>query len=276
MRTGRMQTTTNDFLSEYDKGFLNELAGSIADFYCPRGVVNPEVIAEKCKISYNYSEYGDSYDGLIEHLNGKFHIFINIERLQHAFSDRARFTFAHELGHYFIDTHRNSLLQGMSPSHGSFTGFVRKNRAERQADYFASCLLLPEERFVKDCNRRKFSFKILQELSKKYQVSISATSLRFCAIGNHPIMVVYSFKGKIKWHWNSNDFPYWKLKHGKEKLPEDTVAGEYFQLFRKPLTTQTVFAMDWFDNVWDSHTHRKFYEHCICQQDHALSIIWED
>jgi Zn-dependent peptidase ImmA (M78 family) len=139
-----MKKKNNDFLSVYDKESLNELASSIADFHFPRGVINPEIIAEKNNITYSYGNYDDSFDGLIEFRNNKFHIYINVDRLGHAYTERARFTFAHELGHFFIDSHRNSLKLGQSPSHCSFTGFVNNNKAERQADYFASCLLLPE------------------------------------------------------------------------------------------------------------------------------------
>ena len=128
----------NDFLSAHDRLNLNNLASSISDYYFPNGRVEPEIIAGKNGITFNYGEYADSFDGMIECENGQFHIYINTNRLQHAYSDRARFTFAHELGHFFIDNHRNALLSGKSPSHSSFTGFIVKNKAERQADYFAS------------------------------------------------------------------------------------------------------------------------------------------
>ena len=271
-----MKKKNNDFLSVYDKESLNELASSIADFHFPRGVINPEIIAEKNNITYSYGYYDDSFDGLIEFRNNKFHIYINVDRLGHAYTERARFTFAHELGHFFIDSHRNSLKLGQSPSHCSFTGFVNNNKAERQADYFASCLLLPEYKIHKDCHKRKFNFSLIQELAKKYQTSISATALRFSAIGNHPIMVVYSKKNEIVWYWSSDDFPYWKLRNGKYKVPEDTVVGEYFNLSRKPKNTQTVFAMDWFSNVWKSDINREFKEHCLYHDNQVLSIVWEE
>lgn len=276
MRTGRTQKNKSDFLSKYAKQELSSLAEGVSNFYCPTGLINPEVIAEKKGISFSYGNYENAFDGLIEHLNGQFHIYINNDRLKHPYTERARFTFAHELGHYFIDQHRNALRKGLSPSHSSFTGFVSKNYAEREADYFASCLLLPEVRFRKDVFRRKFKFEIIQELSKKYQTSFTATALRFASIGNHPIMVVFSYKGAIKWYWNSDDFPYWSLKHGKAKVPEDTVAGEYFKLNRSPDKRQEVFAIDWFTGVFDSDLNRKFYEQCLYHKGFVISVIWED
>lgn len=266
----------SDFLSQYDNEYLNCLASGIADYYFPHGRIEPEIISVKNNITFSYGEYGACFDGLIECEEQLFHIYINTDRLKHSYSDRARFTFAHELGHYFIDDHRNALLEGRSPSHSSFTGFVRKNRAERQADYFASCLLLPETRFKAFCFRKKFDFKIIRDLSKFFGVSISATALRFCAIGNHPIMVVYTHSNKIQWYWYSEDFPFKALKYGKDKLPEDTVAGEYFELQRQPTGQQPVFAMDWF-SIWNSsQAELPFFEQCIFNGKHCLSIIWEE
>lgn len=276
MRTERNQKNKGDFLSKPAKQELSLLAEEISNHYCPTGLVNPEIIADQRRISFSYGNYENAFDGLIEYLNGDFHIYINIDRLKHPYTERARFTFAHELGHYFIDHHRNALKMGHSPSHSSFTGFVSKNYAEREADYFASCLLLPEERFRKDIIKRKFKFEIIQELSKKYQTSFTATALRFALIGNHPIMVVLSYKGSVKWYWNSDDFPYWSLKHGKAKVPEDTVAGEYFKLNRTPENREEVFAIDWFSGVFDSDIDRKFYEQCLYYKNFVISIIWED
>ena len=276
MMTATVQMGTNDFLSDHTKREISQLAGEVSNFYCPEGLVNPEVIARKNEITFSYGNYGNSFDGLIEHLNGRFHIYINNDRLKHPYTERARFTFAHELGHYFLDHHRNALKKGLSPSHSSFTGFVSRNYAEREADYFASCLLLPEARFKEDVFRRKFTFEIIQELSKKYQASFTATALRFASIGNHPIMVVFSYKGAISWYWNSKDFPYWSLKHGKAKVPDDTVAGEYYRLKRSPEKRQDVFAIDWFRRVFDSDTNRKLYEQCLFHRDYVISVIWED
>lgn len=266
----------NEFLSRSNVEDLNELASGIADYYFPYGQIDPIVIATKNNISYSFGNYSDSFDGLIECENNDFHIFINLDRLSQAYSERARFTFGHELGHYFIDEHRNSLLKGLSPSHCSITGFQSRNRAERQADYFSSCLLMPESGFRKYCHRKKFEFRIIEELSKKYSTSKTATALRFCAIGNHPIMVVYAYKGKIKWHWSSLDFRFRWLKHGKDKLPEDTVAGEYFSIGRISSSTEPVFAMDWFDLKFSNQAELPFKEHCLMQGVHTLSIIWED
>ena len=52
-----------------------------------------------------------------------------------------RFSIAHELGHYFIDGH----LDHIGGSHASRAGFVSTDRYEREADFFAAGLLMPED-----------------------------------------------------------------------------------------------------------------------------------
>lgn len=266
-----------DFLESKQKEDIEDLAGYIANYYSPRNAVDVEEIAEKNCITFTYDDYGDAFDGLLEHSFGRFHIYININRLGHPYTERARFTFAHELGHFFIDNHRTALEQGLTPSHPSFTGFVSNNLAERQADFFASCLLLPKERVIKDCFRRKFEFRLIQELSKKYQTSLTATSLRYAVLGIYPIMVVYSIDNIIKWYWYTYDFPFYGLKYGKAKVPENTAVGEFFSKKVKYNSSEIVYADDWFKVFSNDDYNRQFFEHCIYGRNNSvISIIWEN
>lgn len=266
----------NKYLSDYRKQELSELAEFIAESYCPNNLINPELIANKLGITYSYGDYGNYFDGIIEHLNSEFHIYINIGRLRHSYTLRARFTFAHELGHYFMDGHRNALASGQIPAHSSFTNFSSEIHTEWEADYFASSLLIPRTRFVIDCKRRKFNFNLLDEFSKKYQTSLTSTAIRFAEIGNHPLLIVFCENNKIKWYWSSNDFPYKSLLYGKDKIPKNTVIGEYFQGKEVSKNTQEVWAMDWFNDVSKDDTNRNFFEHCVPFNSQAISFIWED
>lgn len=266
----------NKYLSLHRKNELSDLAEYIANFYCPDNVINPEYIATKNSISFCYGNYEQYFDGMIEHLNNKFHIYLNIDRLKHSHTVRCRFTFAHELGHYFIDEHRNALSSGLVPAHSSFTNFSSDKYVEWEADYFASSLLMPKQRFIKDCFKKKFNFLLLDQLSKKYQTSLISTAIKFADIGNHPILIIFGQENKIKWYWFSEDFPFKSILYNKFQIPEETVMGEYFNKQKKHETTQQVWAMDWFQYVSGDDTDRKFFEHCLPYKNQALSIIWEE
>ena len=270
-----MLKNKREILSEYRKNELSELAEDIAEFYCPDNLINPELIAKKKNITYSYGEYGNFFDGLIQCLDREFHIYINLERLKNPYAERSRYTFAHELGHFFIDEHRNSLISGKVPSHSSFTNFASENIVELEADYFAACLLMPRLRFQKDLLTRCFSFSLLSELQKKYQASLTATAIRFTEIGNHPIMIIYGVGGNIKWRWYSKDFRYKWLLGGGEKVPENSVMGEYFFIDRISKFTEEVWFEDWFEYVTKNDLGKSLYEHCIVSENKAISILWE-
>ena len=110
-------------LNAIRKTEFSELAEFIADEYCSGDLVTPLDIIKAKKITYSEGNYRKSFDGMIEHAFGKFHIYLNLDRVGHAYTPRARFTLAHELGHFFIDEHRNALSKGNVPSHPSFNNF---------------------------------------------------------------------------------------------------------------------------------------------------------
>lgn len=267
-------------ISEYRKKGLSDLAEFIADDYFPDTFVCPHKLAKKYGISCSFNDYGNAFDGLLEHQSGRFHIYLNSNNVKHIYEPRVRFTLAHELGYYLIDEHRNALKSGLTPSHPSFTNFSSDNEVELEADFFASSLLMPKSRLIKDVNRRKFTFNIIEELATKYQTSITATLIKFASIGNHPIMIVCSINKIIKWFKYSDDFPFKYIDTLPEfKVPINTAAGRYFYEngIKNEGETDLVYAEDWFKLYNENDYGRHFNEHCIYSDRNkfVLSVIWE-
>lgn len=63
-------------INDNRKREIAELAEYIANEYCPSTIVDPEIIARGSGITFNYGEYGDAFDGLLEHESGDFHIYL--------------------------------------------------------------------------------------------------------------------------------------------------------------------------------------------------------
>ncbi|RPG31137.1 MAG: ImmA/IrrE family metallo-endopeptidase [Muricauda sp. TMED12] len=263
---------TNHFDERVDKdGIITDLASGISKYFIKSyGEIDPEVIAVENGITYSYGDYGDSCDGMLEFLDGEFHIFINTRGK--TISNRARFTFAHELGHFYIHEHANALINGSAPAHSSFTGFKSEQIIERQADHFAANLLMPEELVIKAYRRkRKFEFETIVTISKEFQVSLTAALYRVFMLDLHPMMIVKSKNGKIIGNpARSNDF-YYKL-NDKRNLPEDSLAMDFFSKGLKSKNSRELWAMDWFDTDGSG----KVFEHCIYyeNQDMVISVIW--
>jgi len=197
---------------------IGALAESIADEYCPNGKVNPRLIADNLGISVSFGRYSDSFDGLLEYRKGRFHIYCNLDRVESQDSPRARFTVGHELGHYFIDEHRNALISGRVPSHQSLCEFESDNPVEREADFFSANLLLPKNRFMKSARQEDIGLGSILYLSSKFGASVTSTAIRYVeeAIGQAAII-----------KWNQEGYQWKKIsdsfyKRGFRKTIEST------------------------------------------------------
>jgi Zn-dependent peptidase ImmA (M78 family) len=261
-------------INSTSKEFIKDLAEFIASEFAEKQTPLEKII-EAEDLSVFYDDYGSAFDGMIV-FDSKFYIHVNTYRLNKPGSPRGRFTLAHELGHYFIDNHRYGLQNGYLEPHPSKNNGTNHLRIEREADYFASCLLMPEKRFSADCFKRKFNFSLIEELSIIYNVSLTACAIRFADIGNHPIMIVYSEDNQVKWKWNSNDFPYKYLANNNGKVPGDSLAGEYFSTGKGVRKTEQLWAGDWFNCYNHEDESRKIYEYFIPHKNKGLSVIWEN
>jgi Zn-dependent peptidase ImmA (M78 family) len=157
------------------------LAGKVAESYFPNGRVDPEVVAQRENIAFSYLPIDEESDGFLVHEAGRFYILCN-NRVHARGSPRSRFTFAHELGHYFIEDHRQRLIAGQWPAMYCRTEFSSSDLLEMEADCFAANLLLPEKTF-----RAAFAAESSSGLAKiavlaeHFGVSVTATAYR--AIG---------------------------------------------------------------------------------------------
>ncbi|MGG0506262.1 XRE family transcriptional regulator [Priestia megaterium] len=86
---------------------------------------------------------------------------------------RRQFTAAHELGHLIMHTWVTDIEELSKEQY---------REIERQADYFAACLLLPRDSFMKDLyHYNRIEFYI--ELKKKWKVSMGAMIVRAYHLG---------------------------------------------------------------------------------------------
>jgi Zn-dependent peptidase ImmA (M78 family) len=260
------------------KKVINDLANTISATFYSKNLTDLEAAASDEEIFYYYDHFENSFDGLLVYDHQRFHIHINEDRGNTKGSKRGRFSFAHELGHYFIDEHRIGLKNGLLKPHGSIHEPNQKDLIEIEADYFAGCLLMPDYRFRKRFNCIKFSLETILNLAKEFQASVLATVLRFAEIGTHSIMAVVSENNIIKWYSKSDDFPKWpfKFKVGN-KLPPSTVAGEFFTRQDSKYTgIENVDPEDWFYPAWIPKT--PMHEQCYYSDGYGyvISIIWFD
>ena len=173
---------------------IAELAEAVADEHCPAGPVEPEAIAHARGVTVSFGQYGEAFDGMLEHKAGRFHIFCNLQRVQRPGAARARFTLAHELGHYYLDEHRTALAAGRAPAHASECEYESPILAEQEADHFAANLLMPLARFVAKAKLAAAGLAGVLSLAKQFKTSVTSTAIRCAAADVSPCAVV-------KWTW---------------------------------------------------------------------------
>lgn len=83
---------------------------------------------------------------------------------------RRRFTIAHEIGHFIMNTGHNDIGAALDTS----------NPVEAEANEFAAELLMPLQQFKKDCKNEVSS---IDDLAEKYQVSKEAAGWRMVHSG---------------------------------------------------------------------------------------------
>jgi hypothetical protein len=182
---------------------IAELAEFVAEESWKGAVLDPESIAQAKGITLSFNDYEDGFDGMLECRAGRFHIYGNLARLQRRDSPRARFTVAHELGHYFIDEHRRVLESGAAGGHRSLCDYESRNPAEREADHFAANLLLPERRFRSAASRVAAGLSGVLDLAELFRASVTSTAIRYASLNVKPCAVVRWHDSGVAWKWLS-------------------------------------------------------------------------
>lgn len=170
-----------------------ELAESIARDRFAGCAVDPIGIINSCRgLTWSAGAYGDHFDGLLECDGHGFHIYLNNDRCARIDGGRGLFTLAHELGHYFIDEHHHWLKVHPHQSHCSFVlqeGAVTKPH-EREADVFATNLLLPRATFRARVGCPAPSAEVVRDSADFFRTSLSTTAIRFTELEPFPCAAI--------------------------------------------------------------------------------------
>lgn len=107
------------------------------------------------------------------------------------------FSIAHELGHYMLDGHPEHVFQN-GAEHASHAGFEAVDHVEREADYFAACLLMPKELCRPLISRSRDGLEAVLHLAGVCETSLTAAALRYAEIGQLPVGIVQAYQGKVE------------------------------------------------------------------------------
>jgi hypothetical protein len=110
---------------------------------------------------------------------------------------RIRFTLAHEFGHYLLHRERQSEFNCSQRDMEEWDAEERE--IETEADCFASTLLMPLDDFRRQVGREKVSFELLDRLSERYGVSLTAAALRWIDVAERRAVLVAIRDDHLLW-----------------------------------------------------------------------------
>ena len=180
---------------------------------------------------------------------------------------------AHETGHSRIHA-------GIQPLYAdnkrSLEEWYAKGPQEKEANEFATELLMPAEAFARRVKGQKPSADVIGDTASYFGASRTAAFLRYRDLGEFPVMVVLIEKGIIKWKSPSKDFPFQWLEKNTP-VSASTVAGDYFYRNSKASDPEKVYALDWFPDDFKAQRSPKqqLWEQSSRFSDDAIvSCIW--
>lgn len=184
-------------------------------------------------------------------------------------SGRRRFTVAHEIGHYILHVDQQipcspRVIEGWREGQPT---------PEREADTFASELLLPTTETVPCVNRRWPSMEVVADVAEHFGTSLMAAGRKFCDVASQACAVVWSSQRKIRWFHGSPTFAHF-IEVGKE-IDFDSVAYRAYESKPLPSEMEEVPAEAWIKSSWLKE------DAVISEQtvpmpsyDGCLSLIW--
>lgn len=150
-------------------------------------------------IAIKGADLSDNFDGILQKTQYGWVIIYNSSI---KYSGRINFTLAHEFGHYLL--HRKKYPNGMQCTKDDLYKDNTKKMIETEANIFASFLLMPLDDFRKTEKKYKFSPDLFQNLSSRYNTSLTATVLKWIDMTDKKAMMVLSDNGFIKWKKQSS------------------------------------------------------------------------
>jgi hypothetical protein len=193
--------------------------------------------------------------GCLMHVGGAFGIVYSTSIPSDGFM---RFSLAHELGHYFLPGHPQTLFGDGATVHFSQAGFVSNSRVEREADNFAAGLLMPEAPFRAALRNAGTGFRAVERLSSDCGTSLTSTAIRYARFSDDPVAVVVSERGRVAYGFLSTSMRgvrgVGRLERGAsipETCPTTSMWNESNKLGPGARSEGTSNLSDWFEDAPD-------------------------
>ncbi|WP_131111620.1 ImmA/IrrE family metallo-endopeptidase [Sulfuricystis thermophila] len=137
--------------------------------------------------------------------------------------ERQRFTIAHELGHFVL--HRDRQPRFHCDKESVHSGHETMRRIEREADDFASNLLMPGDRLREWVSDQRIDLHVLSAIAQRFEVSFEALCIRFIKFTSQRSILVYWDNGYVKYEWRSSSAVKTRARIRRTSDPQEPLPG---------------------------------------------------
>lgn len=225
--------------------------------------IDLEAIAWTLGATIEYEEL-DGCEAMIVGSNRKAVILVNSQSRE----ERQRFSIGHEIGHWHH--HRGQILFCSKEDIGNpASGPLNP---ERQADDFASDLILPHYLVKPLCARlKRVTLSAAREIAGEFTASVTATLIRMVRSNYFPIVLVCHNKSGKRWGSAADMVPgWWRLR---SDLDRDSFAyGLLFQGAPEEKWPRKIDADAWFDFKGCDRYQVEEQSFCVAR-DEILTVL---
>ena len=214
--------------------------------------IDPFAIAKKEKIKLAPGSYDGCFDARLEfHSSKRRFLLFYADETTGRTEGRIHFTIGHELGHFYLCEHRRFLTNGFW--HSSHTGFVSDSRLEREADWFAASLLMPERLFRRTVGMftaGTCTLGQLKSMADRMKVSVTAAAIRYCEMDFEASSVILSRDGQTLFHVPSYSMKRQQYEYVERGMAVPATSKTYKLLSNTPKDTASgeIDAGVWYED----------------------------
>ncbi len=185
---------------------------------------------------------------------------------------RARFTIAHELGHYLLERHVLSDEAGFRCRSADLREGREDNQhriQETQANQFAAEVLCPCAAVTKLLSGEA-DLRDGERLRDRFEISLEAAVRRIVDVHDEPLAAIWSKDGQIRYAVKGRDFPFLTCKP-KSRLPKDSPAVRAVARGARGVTA----IADAPPNAWTDQPGVEILEQTrVGKSGHAVTLLW--
>lgn len=187
-------------------------------------------------------------------------------------SERRRFTIAHELGHFIL--HRGQRQNFSCDKESVYSGIDTIRLIEREADDFASNLLMPGDLLREWISNQSIDLHVLSAIAKRFQVSFEALCIRFIKFTTQRAILVYWDNGYLKYEWRSSSAVKTRIRIRRNGDPQEPLPGT--------LAADASIEQEWDGAemsaaIWcaeeEAHMKLREFKHSYGARDRVLTLL---